>query len=178
MSEKRAPFKTLGSHLKYLRENSNETLAEVSGAVEIDESVLWEIEEGHTRPAEEILLLLISHFSMNPGEAMQVWDLAGYDGEPDLVRNEIVSSDMNKNVMMIMAVDPRTVYTDGVDVVSNEAGITISFTQEGKDQPAIVSKVGMSHDQAQKVYEALQATLLRAKYLKGPKELPENTQNT
>jgi len=44
MSEQHVPFKTLGSHLKYLREQSSESLAEVSGAVEIDESMLEDIE--------------------------------------------------------------------------------------------------------------------------------------
>jgi transcriptional regulator with XRE-family HTH domain len=58
------PFKTLGTHLKYLRERGAETLAEVSGAVEINEDILERIEQGSERPSEEILMLLISHFNM------------------------------------------------------------------------------------------------------------------
>lgn len=175
MSEQHVPFKTLGSHLKYLREQSSESLAEVSGAVEIDESMLEDIEEGFTRPEQEILTLLISHFSMNPQEAIQIWQLAGYEGEPDFLATDLSISDMQKNVVMVMTMDPRAAYTDGLDIDCNEAGVTLNFTQAGKDKPVVVSKVGMSYDQAQKTYEALQAALLRAKYLKGPKFLPPET---
>ena len=35
------PFQPLGGHLKYLRELSHQSLAEVSGAVEIDEAELF-----------------------------------------------------------------------------------------------------------------------------------------
>jgi len=75
------PFKTLGTHLKYLREQVRESLAEVSGAVEIDVNVLERIEQGFERPSEDILLLLISHFAMPDQEAVQLWELAGYDGD-------------------------------------------------------------------------------------------------
>src|SRR5438309_12010771 len=78
-----APFKTLGTHLKYLREQSNESLAEVSGAVEIAEDALMRIEDGQERPEEDILLLLINHFAMPDQEAVQLWELAGYDGTPE-----------------------------------------------------------------------------------------------
>lgn len=175
MSEKSAPFKTLGSHLKYLREHLNETLAEVCGAVEIDETTLFEIEEGISRPEEEILLLLISHFSMSPQEAIQVWDLAGYDGEPDLSRSELPSLS-DRGVVMVVATDPRTIYSDGLDINCNQAGVTLHFTQAGKDKSVVVSKIGMSYEQAEKVYESLQAALLRAKYMKGPKGISSQSQ--
>ena len=45
------PYQTLGKHLRYLREQHSESLAEVSGAVEIDEKLIERIEAGHERPA-------------------------------------------------------------------------------------------------------------------------------
>ena len=57
MESKSLPFQPLGGHLKYLREQSHQSLAEVSGAVEIDESALERIEAGLERPAEDVLLL-------------------------------------------------------------------------------------------------------------------------
>jgi hypothetical protein len=51
------PFKMLGSHLKYLREQLQESLMEVSGAVEIETETLYRIEQGVERPTEDILLL-------------------------------------------------------------------------------------------------------------------------
>lgn len=168
------PFKTLGNRLKYLRERSSESLAEVSGAVEIDEDSLERIEEGIERPSEEILMLLMSHFDMQDTEAVQVWELAGYDRRngPDLAINTDDLLSGNKPVVMLLAVDVRTQYTDGIDIMADAAGITMTFTQQtgpGTNQP--VSKVGMSLEQAQAVASALQHAILSAKYNRR-KELP------
>lgn len=176
MSEQPAPtpFKTLGSHLKYLREQSDESLAEVSGAVEIEQELLEQIEAGMQRPVEDILLLLISHFSMPDHEAVQLWELAGYDGElPDQIRSNDDLHPTGKNTVMLLAIDMRTVYTDGVDIMGNQAGLTLSFTQtSGQNKSTPVARLGMSHEQAERVIVALQQSLLRAKYLRGPKRLP------
>ncbi len=176
MSEQPAPtpFKTLGSHLKYLREQSNENLAEVSGAVEIDLQLLEHIEAGFERPAEDILLLLISHFGMPDHEAVQLWDLAGYTGElPDQLRPGDDMPQLSKHTVMLLAIDMRTVYTDGIDVMSNQAGLTINFTQSsGPNKSVPVSRLGMSLAQAEQVIIAMQQALLRAKYLNGPRQLP------
>lgn len=161
------PFKVLGTRLKYLREQSKESLAEVSGAVEIDEDSLERIEQGVERPSEEILMLLMSHFNIHENEAVQVWELAGYDRkfgpETSINTEELLSG--SKPVVMILAVDVRTQYTDGVDIMADAAGVTLSFTQQtgqGNTQP--VSKVGMSLDQAEAVASALQHAILHAKY--------------
>jgi transcriptional regulator with XRE-family HTH domain len=89
MSESKTPYKSLGSHLKYVREQSRQSLMEVSGAVEIDQRSLERIEAGIERPAEDILLLLISHFGVADREAVQLWELANYDSDmPDQIRPE------------------------------------------------------------------------------------------
>jgi transcriptional regulator with XRE-family HTH domain len=163
------PFKTLGTRLKYLRERSHESLAEVSGAVEIEEDKLERIEQGTERPSEEILMLLMSHFNMQDTEAVQVWELAGYDRRlgPE-VHHTISPDDFSagtKPVVMLLALDMRTQYTDGVDISADPAGVTLTFTQQGGQgsiQP--VSKVGMSIEQAEAVAAALQHALLKVKY--------------
>jgi transcriptional regulator with XRE-family HTH domain len=174
-SKSDTPFKTLGVHLKYLREQSNESLAEVSGAVEIDEGVLERIEAGMERPAEDILLLLITHFNMQDQEAVQLWELAGYDGTPETaaVGTEDVEATAQKAVVMFLALDSRIIYTDGIETETNKGGVTLNFTQAGgQKQPTVVSRVGMSFEQAEEVLQTLQQALLRARYLKGPKALP------
>ena len=169
------PFKTLGLHLRFLREQSSESLAEVSGAVEINEDILERIEEGFERPSEEILMLLISHFNMQDTEAVQLWELAGYDRRtnPDLgtggLHDEMHSG---RPIVMLLAMDVRTQYTDGVEVAQNQAGVVMTFTQAGGNgQPQPVAKVGMSIEQAEAVSAALQQTLLRARYRR-PQGLP------
>lgn len=169
------PYKTLGSHLKYLREHSSETLAEVSGAVEITEDILERIEEGLERPSEDILMLLISHFDMQDTEAVQLWELAGYDrrNNPDIGGGSIQDDiQAGRPVVMLLALDVRTQYTDGIDIALSNAGVVMSFTQagsHGQSQP--VARVGMSIEQAEAVSAALQHALLQARY-RGPKGLP------
>ena len=63
-SPQEQPFKQLGNTLKDIRQKMHETVSDVSGAVEIDESALARIEQGKERPSEDILHLLISHFGM------------------------------------------------------------------------------------------------------------------
>jgi transcriptional regulator with XRE-family HTH domain len=169
------PFQILGTHLKYLREHSSESLAEVSGAVEVNEDMYEKIEQGIERPSEEILMLLISHFNMQDPEAVQLWELAGYDRRtnPDIVgvniQEEIQSG---KPMVMLLAIDVRTQYTDGVEISLNNAGVVMTYTQAGGlGRPQPVARVGMSLQQAEAVSNALQQVLLRARYQR-PKGLP------
>ncbi|MBC7708187.1 helix-turn-helix transcriptional regulator [Polaromonas sp.] len=168
------PFQPLGGHLKYLRELSHQSLAEVSGAVEIEESVLERIEAGLERPAEDVLLLLISYFGMKDQEAVQLWELAGYNGEvPEQIRPNDDVTFNHKNVVMLLAMDMRTVYTDGVEVVTNNAGVTMNFVQTtGHNKAAPVARLGMSFEQAKQVMQTIEQALLKAKYQSGPRLLP------
>jgi hypothetical protein len=169
-----APFQTLGKHLRYLREQSKQSVAEVSGAVEIDEHTLVRIEAGLERPAEDILLLLVSHFEMPNQEAIQLWELADYDGDvPDQLRPSEEILPTGKSVVMLLALDMRTVYTDGVDIDVNQSGLTMNFVQgSGQERTMPVAKLGMSHEQAEQVLQKLQGALLKSKYMRGPKVLP------
>lgn len=178
MSETNKPFVALGRHLKYVREQARQTLSEVSGAVEIDEQELLRIESGEERPAEEILLLLISHFGVADQEAVQLWELADYDGEiPEQIKPEGSLQANGKPVVMLLAMDMRTIYSDGLDIHCGDAGLTLNFTQVSGRQasPTPVARVGMSYDQARKVLISLETALLKAKYLQNPRALPPKT---
>jgi transcriptional regulator with XRE-family HTH domain len=175
MSQPNNPFITLGSHLKYVREQSKQSLSEVSGAVEIDEKQLERIEAGVERPAEDILLLLISHFGVQDREAVQLWELAEYDSDiPEEIRLDSHPAQLGgKPMIMLLAVDVRTMYSDGLEVTVNPAGVTLHFTQAvSQSQLAPVARVGMSHQQAEQVIRTMQQALLRARYLGGTKLLP------
>ena len=177
MNEPKAPFTTLGKHLKYVREQLNRTLSEVSGAVEIDEDKLARIESGFERPAEDILLLLISHLEVQDQEAVQLWELAGYDGDvPDQFRANIDLPAGAKNAVVLLALDIRTIYSDGLEVQTSPAGLTLNFTQASAvNQTTAVARVGMSYEQAEQVLKTLERSLLRARYQRGPKGLPPGT---
>lgn len=178
MSESQTPYSTLGSHLKYVREQSRQSLLEVSGAVEIDEQRLERIEAGIERPAEDILLLLISHFGVADREAVQLWELADYGSDiPEHIKPEALEQQLaSKNVVMLVGFDTRTIYSDGLDVIWNSAGMTLNFTQAaGPSQSLPVAKLGMSYEQAEQVIKTLQHAVLHAKYVGNTKLLPPST---
>ena len=156
-----APFKNLGAHLKYVREQKSETLAEAAGAVEIDMETLERIESGHERPTEDILMLLMDHFDLQDQEAVQLWESAGYNRhEQARGRNPLEEISRNAAVV-VLAMDMRTQYSDGVEVTANQSGLTMQFTQSGAGnttQP--VARVGMSYEQAEAVLATLQQALL------------------
>jgi transcriptional regulator with XRE-family HTH domain len=173
MSEKRQeqPFRRLGESLKGIRRKLQETVAEVSGAVEIDESVLQEFEQGRARPTEDILMLLISHFNMRDDDAESLWALAGYD--PARLRGEVDAEEppqQNRNTLLVMAVDPRVIYSDGVHVQAGPSGVVLNFGQStgSPRQPLIISRIGMSRDQAYNVLNALTDALSHSE----PRQLP------
>jgi predicted transcriptional regulator len=172
MGEVKKPYSTLGRHLKYVREQSDRSLAEVSGAVEIDERSLALIEAGEERPSEDILLLLISYFDVQEQEAVQLWELADYDSElPEQIKPDVEALLASKPVVMLMALDARTMYSDGVEITQSKAGVVLHFTQDSGKQQATVAKVGMSITQAEEVLRQLQQSVMVAKY-GGTKLLP------
>ncbi len=182
MSEesKKQPFKTLGDKLKTIRQKLHESVAEVSGAVEIDEHMLLKIEQGQERPTEDILLLLINHFGMQDDEAAVLWDLAGYDDPHDHDDQDPSSPQQNRTMVMIMAVDPRVIYSDSAQVTANTNGVIIGFSQGvGTPHAITTAKVGMSREQAYKLLRTLERTLEASKprQLPKPQDRKDDTQN-
>jgi len=157
---KQFPFRTLGFQLRSLREKLNESIPDVSGAVEIEPEVLLGIEEGTKLPSEDILLLLISHFNLQNEEAMNLWRLAGYD---KLDETSTVSKQDNltqqQSAVFILPIDSRVVYTDMVQVTVNNFGIVVNFQQansQANSQSLTVARVGMSKEHAKNLISILQ----------------------
>jgi len=149
-------------------------MADAAGAVEIDEKVLERIEQGNERPSEDILTLLISHFGMREDDAANLWQLAGYDAP----HNHDDDDDMNARPgMLVVALDPRVVYTDGVHVNANPNGVILSFAQlSGSPSAMVTARVGMSREQARNVIRTLQAALDRTEPPQLPAGKRESTQ--
>ncbi len=172
------PYKNLGSSLKTIREKYRRSIEEVSGAIEIDEKLLGGIESGIVRPPEDVLELLINYFDVKEKEAIRLWTLAGY--EDDLVNTQIDDNDVDlqknpqlaKSIIMLMALDTRTLYTDELDIHYDNNGLVLHFKQlTGQAQPVSVAKLGMSYDQAEEVLKTLERVLVKAKSLKATKKL-------
>lgn len=159
-TNKPVPYEPLGNILKNLRERNRESVAEVSGAVEIEEKTLAKIESGLDRPSEDILLLLISHFAVEDDKAAEMWQLAGYDKPQAEDASEPSSSNGRSQTLMVM-VDPRVMYSDSVEVTANKQGVVLNFSQvNGQNgQPLTVSRIGMSREQAKMVMGILHQAL-------------------
>jgi len=152
--ESQSPFRSLGRQLKQLRTRVNESLAEASGAVEIDAKELASFELGKLRPTEDVLLLLISHFGAKDDEAIKLWEMAGYGME------KIPAAQMANAELRPQPADNRVLFTDIVDIVVNKYGVIMNFMQTGpasSNQP--VARVGMSREHAKSILQILQATL-------------------
>lgn len=149
-------FRPLGKRLKELRNRANESLAEASGAVEIDVKDLAGFELGRQRPSEEVLLLLISHFGAHDDEAVTLWELAGYDMDK-------VPAAHQSNAETSASVDSPILFTDVVDVVVNNYGVVMNFMQAERSagKQRSVARVGMSREHAKSVLHILQTTLSR-----------------
>ena len=161
-NEQEQPFKNLGDKLKIIRQKFNESVAEVSGAVEIDEQSLLKIEQGRVRPSEDILLLLINHFGVQDDDAASLWQMAGYDdpSNDDDQPHGSQTDGQNRTMVMIMAVDPRVIYSDGAQVTANSNGVILGFSQGvGTPQAITTAKIGMSREQAYSLLHTLERTL-------------------
>jgi hypothetical protein len=160
----KSPYRSLGRRLKALREKAKESLAEVSGAVEIDVRELAGFELGQARPNEEVLLMLISHFSAQDEEAIQLWELAGYGVSK--VSSAQMISDISISAQPVPAVNP-ILFTDVVDIMVNNYGVVMNFMQSsGPDaKPSTVARIGMSREHAKSVLQILQVTLNQTEQL-------------
>lgn len=149
-----SPYRSLGRQLKELRNRVNESLAEASGAVEIDAKDLASFELGKNRPAEDVLLLLISHFGVKDDEAVKLWEMAGYGTE------KIPAANMNNIEQPLISNDNRVLFTDIVDIVVNRYGVVMNFMQTGPGSSTTnVARVGMSREHAKSILQILQTTL-------------------
>lgn len=179
------PYLTLGLRLRKMRQQSKETTAEVSGAVEIDVDMLERFERGCELPDEDILLLLINHFGLGDDEAVDLWELAGYDQRDMLCDHDHeqmpkktldIESRMAKQPVVLLTLDTRVVYSNGAEIVADQNGLIMSFTQfsDANQGPVPVARVGMSLRQAEQMLGVLERALLRGKYGTGPKALPSS----
>ena len=155
-----SPFTALGSALCAVRLKSKEPLAEVAAAVEVSIERLRLFEEGELRPSEEILELIISHFTLPEKDADKLWELAGFDKKSESAES-FEYPDTNQQNIMVTPLDARIVYTDMVHVMVNNYGVVMNFMQGAgpNNQPLAVSRIGMSREHAKSVLEVLQKTL-------------------
>lgn len=152
-------FQELGSELQKIRLKHRQSIAEVSGSVEIDIEDLARYENGESRPPEEILLLLISHFDLSEDTAGNLWQLAGYSKEEPKAQDFI--DELQQAGAFVLPQDARILYTDVTHASANHHGVTINFMQSAgpMGKPMIVSRMGMSREHAENLRQLLDKIL-------------------
>ena len=166
------PQQRIGGYLKQRRESLNESLAEVSGAVEINE--LSEIESGSILPTEDILILLLSHLDVEEPTARKVLKLAGYDAlQPD----EVSGDEQLKQQMFVLMPGFQIQFADKAQVQKANDSVILNFYQPSitnTDMP--IARVGLTKKQVRALISQLQAEL-NDQSLSSTKLLPVKTKN-
>lgn len=170
------PYEALGARLKFLREQWQQTTKEVSGTLEIEETMLHAIEAGKTMPSENLLDMLISHFLLTDDQADDIRELAEQYKE-QLSEGLLggIEDMLMKQIVMYMPIDSRVVYTDQMQATVNKNGVVLQFMQSNVAQnqgSLAVSRVGMSREHAEKMIDVLRSTLDQHDRAQGTKSLP------
>ncbi len=156
------PYKALGDRLKFLREQWQQSIREVSGTLEIDEKTLKSIEAGTVLPENEQLDMLINHFLLTEDQADDLRELAEFGGpRADGMAPLGIEDMLSKQIVMYLPIDNKVIYTDGMHANVNDHGVVLQFMQQlpNTAQPNVVSRVGMSREHAERIIQVLQQTL-------------------
>lgn len=172
-------YVALGARLKFLREQWQQSVADLSNTLEIDEKMLRAFEAGKIAPPADVLDMLIGHFLLTEDQAQDLRDLVEDEREAEGNLAGAMEDMLAKQFIMFMPVDTRVVYTDSMQATITDSGVVMQFMQQaGNGQPVPVSRVGMSREHAEKVIDVLQNTLKHHDQ-HGQKKLssPDNNQN-
>lgn len=166
-----ASYKTFGARLKEIRSKAKESIFDVCGAVEADESLIKNIEAGKEQPTEDLVLLLISHFALKDDDALSLWELAGYEqSKTGMSSISTESGDSVTQKSYVTSGDVRVLYTDMVHIKANNHGVVLNFLQSlgADDHTVAVSRVGMSLEHAESLLGVLQQTIKESKKSQKP----------
>lgn len=150
------PYQKIGGYLKNQRERLNESVAEVSLAVEIEIDTLTQIETGKLLPSEDILVLLLSHLNVDDKTARKVFALAGYGlGEGEKTEQ----SQSTKPQVYMVVPGGQAQFADEVEVVAGKSGVTLSFKQPANQGVITIADVGLSKELCKELVQKLKQAL-------------------
>lgn len=159
-NDQNQPFQDLGAKIRSLREQWNQSIGELSGTLELDEALLHAIESGKTLPSEDILDMIIEHFLLTDEQADDLLKtIEDYDAKTQEALGRGLEDALTKQMVMLMPLDSKVVYTDSMQATVNQGGVVIQFSQQVNGQSTPVSRVGMSREHAEKMIEVLKETI-------------------
>lgn len=87
-------IKSIGVHIRQLREKSNYSLKEVATNIGIDTSLLGKIERDERQPTKEHLILLAAFFNVNQRQLLQ-------QAISDVIAHKIIDEDVGLNTLRV-----------------------------------------------------------------------------
>lgn len=152
MRDHKFPYRKLGAELRKLRQEAQETLLDVSAAVEVETQYLMRIEAGVVQPSEDILILLMNHFDVDDKQALFLWQQANYIDDKN-------DASLPTQVFIMPFADNKVYYSDQVSVSTSKSGdFVVSFFQPGADgKPVVNARIGMNYATAQELASQIAA---------------------
>ena len=172
-------YVAFGQLLRKIRQDSKNSLADVSAAIEYSQEKLAKMEKGNLKPSRDVVLLLIHFFQPAQDKAEDLIRLAGYQG---VIKRKGEESNQSRggdspgkhsSLEIVFGADPKQVWvgindsrimhTDLAQISSNETDVVINFQQSlgNHEQPVSVSRVGMSLNCAAQLAKQIQAHIDR-----------------
>jgi RNA binding exosome subunit len=152
-------YVALGARLKFLREQWQQSVTEVSDTLEIDEKMLRAYEEGREAPPMEVLNMFINHFLLTEDQAQDLRELAEDPSDENVLSGNLDEM-ISRQLVMFLPIDNKVIFTDSMQAIVTDNGVILQFMQQtGNGQSIPISKVGMSRKHAEKVMKVLQDTL-------------------
>lgn len=138
--------KMIGQVLKNQRVKKHQTLAEVSGAAEIEIETLSKIEAGNLLPDEELLITLISYLKIPDDAAQDIFIIAGYfEEETDRLAQPGMPA----------------IYADSTNVINSRDGVIIDFSQPSIDGQMNTFRFGLNQNVASELTKQLMQSLTK-----------------
>jgi len=173
-------YSYFGERIRLYRKQRKESLADIARATKVSRAYVSKLEKGKSKPSEDILNSLISHFQLSGDGAFELVVLAGY--KANTVRfeqpSELTSEDSKGKEVNFMEEGIKTqqikidvpkgtpvLYTDSAFVTLSQYGIVIDYAQTlaSTNQQQVVARLGMSIDHAEALVKILTQKISEAR---------------
>lgn len=170
-------LKKLGYKVRELRGLNKLSQVKLAEMVKVDITLISKIENGHIQPTQDQLQAVIEALRLDGKDALDLWNLSGRASGPifreqNKFENKDIIMSQEKNVtkqpepQLNVSVNPtatQILYSDAVGVSTSEFGMVFDFAQRvsSTNNANIVARVGVSHEHARKIMEAIANELAR-----------------
>ncbi len=169
----------LGKKIREIRKKSGKSITETATSIDVGRSYLSRLENGYEKvPSQKVIRNLIDHFSLSKSEEAELLWLASHFQESKVKterkevskvgENKTQKTDQENRLQINIPDNMQVLYSDSVWVTSSRWGIVLDFAQSvgPTNRQNVVSRVGMSKEHAQAMFDVLKKKLKKTKKTK------------